>query len=250
MAQQKKAIILESKPLNEETKLLHLKLEEGQTLNFTGGQYVIVNTNISLPQGKLAKRAYSILSRDNDQDKFQIAVKKLLDGPASNYFHDSAPGTTIPFSGPWGQFFCDPSTKIQKAMVIATDTGITAALGLIQSQNFKNCVKKFYLLWLVESLNYFLPPSFLEEKLGADCAGFFIRIIPGVWNPERGARSLELFKLFLEDRMGELSFLSGDGNLLYPFKDELLAQGFNDSQIKIECFFNNPFKKITTQRLV
>lgn len=250
MAQHKKAIILESKSLNMETKLLDLRLEEEEPLNFTGGQYIIVNTNILLPNGKLAKRAYSILSSDSKQEQFQIAVKKISKGPASNYFHDSIPETTIPFSGPWGQFTVAPPTSIQKAMVVATDTGITAALGLIQSQNFKNSVKKFYLLWLIESLNYFLPLSFIEQRLGSICGGYFTKIIHGAGHPQRLNQSIKLFKLFLEDRMGEMIFLSGDGDLLYPFKNELLVQGFNDSQIKIECFFNNPFKKISTQILV
>ncbi len=42
----------------------------------------------------------------------------------------------------------------------------------------------------------------------------------------------------------ENAFISGDRALLYPFKEHWTAQGADEKKIKIECFFNNPFKKI------
>ncbi len=87
MANPRSAQISASRPLNDQTKLLDLVLPQWELLNFTGGQYVIVNTNIPLPGGKIAKRAYSILSGDQEQSRFQIAVKKVGSGPGSNYMH-------------------------------------------------------------------------------------------------------------------------------------------------------------------
>lgn len=240
MAIPKTALIESSQPLGPEARLLTLAMPEGGPLNFTGGQYVIVNTNIPLPGGKIAKRAYSILSGDREQGRFKIAVKKVGQGPGSNYMHETGAGASLPFSGPWGQFFPDEDLSGQKVLVLATDTGITAALGLIQGEKFKSAGTA-RALWLVESKDYFIPESFVRELAGRDVE---IGIVPSVNHPDRPAQSLKLFKDVLGGGIPASVFLSGDGALLYPFKDELVSRGLEESRIKIECFFNNPFKKV------
>src|SRR5947209_5097689 len=84
-----------------------LELEPSAPLGFVGGQYLIVDSGQLLPSGKAAKRAYSILSSDARQDRFQIAVKRIEGGPASNFLHAVEPGAEVPFSGPWGKFLPD-----------------------------------------------------------------------------------------------------------------------------------------------
>ena len=54
-----------------------------------------------------------------------------------------------------------------------------------------------------------------------------------------------IFERLLGDRGPiESAFLAGDGALLYSFRDKLLARQLDEARIKIECFFNNPYKKI------
>ena len=242
MANPKAARIERSEPINPETKLLTLAMPAGEPLGFTGGQYVIVNTNIPLPGGKIAKRAYSILSSDADQAKFQIAVKKVGTGPGSNYMHETSPGAELPFSGPWGQFLSDDATA-SPALVLATDTGITAALGLLQGGKLSSGKEKIRLVWMSESSDYFLPQGFIKERIPAS-ARFDLAAVPSVNHAQRLEKALDAFKQTLYDGMPASVFLSGDGALLYPFRDELMARGLAEKQIKIECFFNNPFKKI------
>ena len=243
MATQRAAKIGRSEQLNSETKLLTLVLPEEESLNFTGGQYVIVNTNIPLPGGKIAKRAYSILSKDEDQSRFQIAVKKVGRGPGSNYMHETQIGAELVFSGPWGQFVVDDSQAGQGyTLVLATDTGITAALGLIQGIKFKSLAQNAQIVWMVESEKYFIPQSFVREICSANSLNFKAALIPSVNHPERLSKALEIFA---QISVPQNIFLSGDGALLYPFKERLMTNGVQESQIKIECFFNNPFKKVS-----
>ncbi len=242
MAIPKAARIEKSEPINSETKLLTLAMPAGEPLGFTGGQYVIVNTNIPLPGGKIAKRAYSILSSDQEQAKFQIAVKKIGEGPGSNYMHETQIGAELPFSGPWGQFVMDNDDS-SKVLLLATDTGITAALGLIQSAKFKERSKGSRLLWLAESSEYFLPQTFVRNMV-AGAVRFDLEIIPSVNHPERFRKAQIILKTALEEWQPQSMFLSGDGALLYPFQEELVNRGVAEKQIKLECFFNNPFKKV------
>lgn len=240
------ARIVESKELNSNTRLLTLEMGGSEELNFIGGQYIIVNTNIPLPGNKIAKRAYSVLSSDNDQSHFNIAVRKVGEGPGSNYMHHTQVGSELYFSGPWGQFSLDESAHKNSAMVIATDTGITAALGLVQGKRFKSQVKECSLIWLMESPQYFIPETFVRNLIIEFSLNFNIFTIPAVNGVERLESGLSIIRKSFENRVPEQVFLSGDGALLYPFKEEFKSKGLEESKIKIECFFNNPFKKVVS----
>jgi len=205
MATQRTARIVASAHLNTEVKLIDLALPQGESLNFTGGQYVIVNTNIQLPGGKIAKRAYSILSGDADQTKFQIAVKKVGEGPGSNYMHETKVGSQLPFSGPWGKFMVDDSTATNSTWVIATDTGITSALGLIQSARFRAQVQNPLLVWFVESPDYFIPESFVKSCVSPCGVNLDVRIIPPVNQPDRFRTAQEVLKTLLERSAGNFA---------------------------------------------
>lgn len=63
-----------------------------------------------LPNGKAVKRAYSMLSPDAEQRRFQLAVKRIPDGPGSDFMHGIAVGGELRFSGPWGRFFPQTSS--------------------------------------------------------------------------------------------------------------------------------------------
>ena len=102
MAQARVARLVKAECLGAEARLLRFALAEGE-IGFAGGQYIIVNTGIELPGGKLAKRAYSILSSDDDQREFQIAVRRIGEGPGSNFMHRIEVGAEVTFSGPWGK---------------------------------------------------------------------------------------------------------------------------------------------------
>src|SRR5262249_44505525 len=144
-------------------------------LGFTGGQYIIVNTGIELDGGKVAKRAYSILSSDDEQRQFQLAVRRIGEGPGSNFMHRLAVGAELPFSGPWGKFL--PSWASGPRLVFATDTGITAALGLLKGHQFRKLAVDTRVIWSVESDDYFLPASLARESISS-YANFEVAVAP------------------------------------------------------------------------
>lgn len=245
MALQRVARIAGVANLNANTRLLDLSLPQGDSLGFVGGQYIIVNTGVPLPGGKLAKRAYSILSSDAEQGKFQIAVKRVGSGPGSNHMHTAPLNTDIPFSGPWGQYLPDDALPRKSTWILATDTGITAALGLVRGTRFAPQRPNARLIWFVESKDYFIPEAFIEEVISSHCREFQIEVIP----PVNHAGRLGCARSFLHQKLEEMGrpdtvFLSGDGAVLYPFREDLLSEGLSEGQIRMECFFNNPFRKV------
>jgi NADPH-dependent ferric siderophore reductase len=229
VAQQKEARVVHVAEVSATTRVL--ELEPAERLDFVGGQYLIFNSGIVLGDGKLAKRAYSIVSPDARQERIAVAVRNL-GGPGSQWMHERALGDVLPFSGPWGKFLADDA-RPRRTLVLCTDTGITAALGLVCGRAFAPQLAAAELLWLVESDCYFLSEGFVRAALPGS-----VRVscepLPPVGHPERLAVALQA----AERRVGcESVFLAGDGAVLYPMRDRFFADA------RIECFFNNPAKK-------
>src|ERR1700677_3322512 len=177
MAEARNARLTNAEAIGPETRLLTFQIDDARPLGFVGGQYIIVNTGLPLPAGKVAKRAYSILSCDSDQHRFQIAVRRIGTGPGSNFMHVLAVGSELTFSGPWGKFFPDESEPDVPTLVFATDTGITAALGLLRSPRMRRSTSTRS-VWFVDSLDYFISEAIVREFLrraeppeGAEGAG-------------------------------------------------------------------------------
>src|SRR5271165_2436623 len=172
MAQERKAALVSAENIGARTRLMEFAIEQ-DPLGFAGGQYIIVHTGAPEIAGKAVKRAYSILSSDREQARIQIAVRRM--GAGSDALHALPVGGVISFSGPWGKYRCGAADG--QALALATDTGITAAIGLAQSSSFAGGD----FVWMVESEDYFLPEEFVRERIG----GLSILRIPAVGSAAR-----------------------------------------------------------------
>ena len=241
MAEPRVARLVKAERLGPETRLLRFALAEGE-IGFTGGQYIIVNTGIELAGGKLAKRAYSILSSDDDQREFQIAVRRIGEGPGSNFMHRIEVGAELTFSGPWGKFASNGESAGPR-LVFATDTGITAALGLLQGRGSRQRADATTAFWFVESDDYFLPPAFVRRLLSRRCQTFGVAAAGEVGDATRVGSALATLERTLESTPPSVAFLAGDGAVIYPMRERLVAAGMQKENIHLEAFFNNPERK-------
>ena len=229
MAVPKEARVAHVVDLTPTTRIL--ELEPTTRLDFVGGQYVIVNSGITLADGKLAKRAYSFLSADERQERVVMAVRKMA-GAASDWMHTRVVGDVIPFSGPWGKWLADDAQP-RRTLVLATDTGITAALGLIRGSAFAPQRARAELLWLVQDGSYFLPDDFVTAAL-PDGPVFRREPLPPVGHPERLAQAERV----AAGATGfDSVFLVGDGAVVCALRDRLFPEA------RVETFFNHPARK-------
>ncbi|HLJ87101.1 MAG TPA: FAD-dependent oxidoreductase [Candidatus Angelobacter sp.] len=231
-----------------------LQFTSDAPLNFSGGQYIIVHTGIEIEGGKTAKRAYSILSGDRNQHGFELGVRRIGAGPGSNFMHRLPVGTAISFTGAWGKFGVgnrlEPNIPAAPALVVATDTGITAAIGLLNSEGFRQCAPQADVYWILESGDYFLPESFVRERIHGCYRNFDIRFAPPVASAARRDWLADLLDEIgshsLENRPGA-AFLAGDGTLVFAMRERLTQLGVAD--IRIETFFNHQEKKTETKAI-
>ncbi len=233
MASARTATVVDARLVGPFARVLELELPAGEEMGFVGGQYIIVNSGVVLPGGKLAKRAYSLVSTDAEQRRVRIAVKRLAGGPGSGFMHEVPVGAEVAFSGPWGSFV--PTPEDTPSFVLATDTGITAALGLVRGLGFAARRARTQLVWATDTLDYFVPEAWLHEL------GVAARMM--ILGRERVEMAVALaFEQHAREPF-EDAWLCGDGKLIYPVRDALLAAGLDESRIRLEAFFNNPNKK-------
>lgn len=233
MANPRSARVVAAELVAPYARVLELELPPGDEMGFQGGQYIIVNSGVTLASGKLAKRAYSLVSTDAEQRRVRIAVKRLPDGPGSGFLHEVPVGAEVAFSGPWGSFVA--TTDAAPAFVFATDTGITAAIGLVSGRAFAARRACTQLVWATDTLDYFLPEAWL-----ADLDVPARRVLLGRERVE------DAVKLAFEQHAREPfedAWLCGDGKLIHPVRDALVAAGLPESRVRLEAFFNNPQKK-------
>ncbi|MGK4007860.1 FAD-dependent oxidoreductase [Sorangium sp. So ce1036] len=233
--------ITHAEPLGQGARLLRVERADGAALGFAGGQYVIINTGVTLPGGKLAKRAYSLLSSDAEQRAVEIAVKRIGAGPGSNVLNDIAVGGELEWSGPWGKLRL-PDGFSGRALVVATDTGITAALGIARGAAAAGA-ERLDLLWLVESDAYFVSERFVRDRLPAAAHLSIASGFPPVGHPERPARAAAIAGELFAAGPCDAILCAGDGAVLYPLRDRLVSLGAPEGGVVLESFFNNPLKK-------
>jgi ferredoxin-NADP reductase len=218
-----------------------LALETSAPLGFVGGQYIIVDSGRVLPSGKAAKRAYSILSSDADQQRFEIAVKRIPDGPVSGYLHELAAGSAITFSGPWGKMF-PPDGAAGATLVVASDTGITAALGLLQAARFRALLPDTVLVWFRVDGDDFLPETLVRSRIPASCGEIALAALPPIGHPERVPHARTVLGRLLAGRPIAQAFSAGDGTVNYALLDDWVAAGIPATRDSVESFFNMPKK--------
>jgi ferredoxin-NADP reductase len=247
MAQAKTARIVSVADVAAGTHHLTLEMIEPARLDFLGGQYVIVDSGIILPSGKAAKRAYSILSGDSEQERFELAVMRMPGGPGSGFLHDQPVGEELRFSGPWGKLFLPPEVDSvaqawppRPTLLLATDTGITAMLGLVRGARFAPLLAACTLVWLRESPHYFLPERFVADRLPSALGELRIAVLPSIDHPQRIAVCRQLLRELQARAPVGQAFLAGDGAVNYALLDDLVAAGVPATRDSVESFFNMP----------
>ncbi|MBL8019496.1 MAG: FAD-dependent oxidoreductase [Leptospirales bacterium] len=236
------AKLVEARNLNPFTRLL--KFQTSEPVNFVGGNWVMVNSGLTTAEGKPAKRAYSIISPDSNQNEFMLIVREITGGLASKHLHGIEPGDGIEWSGPYGKIFKLQDGDTGPILIVATDTGITAALGIVRGAQAQPLLGKIRLIWLVENDSYFVSADFVREILPAGLGRFEVHSIPDakeVWGRTEAARAAITPELVVE--RPALVFLSGDGNIIQALSDVCQVQGVDAAQIRVEPFFNAEKKK-------
>ena len=152
-------------------------------------------------------------------------------------------GQTIAFSGPWGKLGPAAGARDGATLVLATDTGISAALGLVQAARMQPLLPATTFVWLKADDDDFLPAALVQRQLPPAVAVVRFASLPPIGHPERVPHVRALLAAELA-RPGGLArgYLSGDGAVNYALLDDLVEAGVPATRDSVESFFNMPKK--------
>jgi len=120
--------------------LYRFSLDTSKTIVFTPGQYII----LKVPVGAgFVNRLYSIASASTQTGSFELLIKRVPGGLASDYINAFVVGQKVEFSGPAGQFSLK-NTPLPKVF-ITTGTGIAPIRSFILSN--KTHAQTYHLFW-------------------------------------------------------------------------------------------------------
>lgn len=128
-------------------------------------------------------------------------------------------------------------------MLVATDTGITSALGIVEQAAIDGGAQALEVLWLRQELETFLDVESVRRRVAGAGAAFVTAPLPAVDAPRRPAAAWDL----VAGRARELSVThvvaTGDGAVVHPLREVLPSRVPTVCDVRFECFFRNPEKK-------
>lgn len=220
------------------TRVLTIAEVGGAGIGETGGKYIIVDTGL-VRADRAVKRAYSLMS-GTAEGYAEIAVKRF--GVGSGAMHEADVGATFTFSGPWGKLL--PTEGLaEHTLVVATDTGITSALGIVDHAARKSKTSGLTVLWLFAPRETFLSPSAVRARVESAGARLFAATIPEVDAPDRTHVAFPLVEALLFENSATHVVGIGDGAIVCPLREILPGRIASVKDVRIECFFHNPEKK-------
>ena len=237
MAVPKHARVIKVNSIKDDVKHLVCEMNEPNELGFIGGQCILINSGIVMDNGKLGKRAYSIVSSDHTQHTFEILVKKIGQGVGSSFVHQLKEWDRFEFSGPWGKnkpIVNEIDEK--KVLFIATDTGITAILGLLKGAAYQSLVHA-NIVWMTSEVDYFIPEKVMDQWIPAYCSFKMISDISDSKVVNRSLECVEKIKNLNFEKNYDKVFLCGDGNVLSALKEWFISKGYDKDKIITESFF-------------
>jgi ferredoxin-NADP reductase len=221
------------------TRVLTIADVSGANFDDVGGKYVIVHTGLER-DGKAVKRAYSLMRGDAGRGCAEIAVKRI--GLGSRVLHDAQASATFTFSGPWGKLVPEAGLS-PRTLLIATDTGITSVLGVVEQAASAGLAAGMPVLWLAARNETFLPEPRVRERIERTGARLFTAELPDVHGGGRLEAALpHVTALALESDATHV-IATGDGAVVHPLKARVPELVPSVVDVRCECFFNNPERK-------
>ncbi|MGD8907985.1 MAG: CDP-6-deoxy-delta-3,4-glucoseen reductase [Chromatiales bacterium] len=161
--------------LNEDVIRLHLKLSEGERLQFLAGQYL----NFILPDG--SKRAFSIANAPHDDSFIELHIRHVSGGTFTDMLFDGMQEKTIlRIEAPLGSYYLREDSN-RPIILMGGGTGFAPIKGIIEHAFKIGITRPMHLYWGVRSRQDLYLPE-LPQNWAAEHDNF--RYTPVLSEPD------------------------------------------------------------------
>lgn len=207
---------------------------------FKPGQYVIFQ--IPSPDGhEVIRRSYSISTPPSDKGHFEICVRAVAGGHASNWVHRLRPGQVVKFEGPLGDFVLDAQSD-HDVIMVATGTGMSPIKSMLLHLLDAHGPRRVRLFFGVRSLQDLFYTDLLRG-LEAHYPGFSYEVTmsapdPTQWAGARGrVTRLVQERVTSEQAAHSDAYLCGSREMIDDVSRILRDKGMPEDRVHFENFY-------------
>lgn len=174
------ARVARGRALSPNVRELTFERVDGQPMAFEAGQWL--NVFMPTPDRDTPEtvRSYSIASAPDGSPRFEIAVTRVQDGPASSWLHAVEPGTVLRCVGPMG-FFTRSPKDAPPSLMIATGTGVTPIRAMMRAAVTAGSTAP---MWLLFGTRHEEDIIYADEWSTLTREHPFVRFLPTLSQPQ------------------------------------------------------------------
>jgi NAD(P)H-flavin reductase len=217
--------------LSYNVRSFRLKLQDPPAVDFTAGQFFIVNVP---KDGQVVKRAYSVASPPHEKGVLELCIQHVEGGAASTWFWKLKGGETLHLTGPHGKFTLREPLDYDPVFV-ATGTGVAPLRSMIRHLFHINCARDIWLLFGTRYEHAILYESEFRQLAGLRHNFHYVPCIsrPKEWRGETG-HVQDLFKKYITDWSNKEMYLCGWDVVIKAVMADLEGFGVPKAQLHFE----------------
>ncbi|MBD8524272.1 FAD-dependent oxidoreductase [Pseudomarimonas arenosa] len=255
--------------LGSDSKAFRFACDRIDMRHFRPGQFVTLRTQ---NDGRSTCRSYTVSSCAQDTGEFELAVKRVAEGPFSNWLCDALkPGDLLEMSGPFGDFSCVPATsqfgptpraemglrrerkdtasgvqaRPRKLLLLSAGSGITPMLSMARWLSETGSATDVIFLHTARRQSELMFNSELE-RLAKHNPRFHLSISLSQepprsrWRGYRGRLNADMLAASVPDLAEREVFLCGPQGFMDSARALFSAAGLPDAQLHVESFDVSP----------
>ncbi|MDR3507176.1 MAG: hybrid-cluster NAD(P)-dependent oxidoreductase [Caulobacteraceae bacterium] len=202
------------------------------------GQFMTFELEIG---GEIVNRCYTISASPTRPDRIAITVKRVPDGPVSNWLHDTLrPGMSLKALGPMGEFSC-ALHPAHKYLFLSAGSGITPLMSMTRTLHDLTAPADILFVHSARSPADLIFRGELElmaaRQPGLNLAFICEDDAPGQpWSGYRGRIDLAMLNLIAPDLQSREVFVCGPSPYMAAVRDILAAAGLDMDRHHQESF--------------
>ncbi len=229
---------IEVKTLTDDCKTFRFHCDVAKMRKYRPGQFVTIQ---ALIDGKKICRSYTMSSTPTRPDFFEITVKRVINGPFSNWICDSLKaGDTLKMSGPFGEFSCAPKPA-KKILLLSAGSGITPMISMARWLADKKSNVDMIFLHAARKQSELIFGSEIKQ-LGKQHTGTKVKLLlsqepaDSNWRGSRGRLNLAILRRAVPDLPEREVYLCGPEPFMENAKQLLAQLNLPASQLHLESF--------------
>lgn len=224
--------------LGVDSKAFRFTSDAPALARYRPGQFVTIEVEID---GRRLCRSYTLSSTPTRPDSFEISIKRVADGPFSNWICDQLQvGDTLRMSGPFGEFSCAPKPA-KKLLLLSAGSGITPMLSMARWIADTHADVGIVFLHVARSRAELMFGLELK-RLARKHPNLQLRLsltqepADSTWRGSRGRLSDALLRRSASDLAQRAVYLCGPQGFMDSARELLLAAGLPPTQLHVESF--------------